>query len=503
MSAGFENHRMKWPRGRALGGSTVINFMIYTRGNRHDYNKWANQGNPGWSYADVLPYFIKSEKSTLQNPHPGLHGRSGYVGVSDIYQSNLLEAFLKGGDELGLPTFDYNANERSFGVSPIQATVSHGRRHSTARAYLHPIRHRENLHMLTSAYVTKILIEPTTRQTYGVEFTRFGKKYRITASKEVILSAGAFNSPQLLMLAGIGPRDHLTELGIPVLQDLPVGQNLHDHLTYPALSFLINQPLSLSPLQLINPKNIIDFLFNGTGPYTSLGGVGGIGYIKTEESQEIEDIPDIELLFLDGSLSTDYGLWNRRWINMRDDIYYPVFGPTHNKPTWTIFPMLLHPKSTGFLKLQSRNPRAYPLLYGNYYSDPDQHDIATMLAGIRYVQKLSRTEAFQRIGSRINPNPIPVCNQFIFDSDEYWKCAIRAVSVTLHHQVGTAKMGPPNDPSAVVNHELKVYGVGRLRVADCSIIPFALGAHTNAPSVMVGEKAADLIKQEWGKVRLV
>ncbi|XP_008191961.1 glucose dehydrogenase [FAD, quinone] [Tribolium castaneum] len=500
VSFGFENNRMRWPRGRALGGTSVINFMIYTRGNRHDYDRWAGQGNPGWSYRDVLPYFIKSERSTLNNPHPGVHGTNGYLGVSDIYQSEILRAFIEGGNELGLPYFDYNANEKSFGVSPIQATVKRGRRHTTARAFLHPIRHRKNLHMLTSAFVTKVLIDPNTRQTYGVEFSRFGRKYQVTASKEVILSAGTFNSPKLLMLAGIGPRDHLAEMGIPLLEDLPVGQNLHDHLTYPGLSFIIDKPLSLSVLHLINPKNIIDFLFNGTGPYTSLGGVGGIGYIKTKESLEVEDIPDIELLFLDGSLSTDYGLWNRRWMNIRDDVYYPVYGPTHNIPTWTIFPMLLHPKSTGYLKLKSRNPRDYPLLYGNYFTDPAQQDLKTMLAAIRYIQKLANTRPFQEMGTRMNPNPIPVCAHLIFDSDAYWMCAIRAISVTLHHQVGTAKMGPKDDPTAVVNHELKVYGVKGLRVADCSVIPFALGAHTNAPAIMVGEKAADLIKADWEKV---
>ncbi|RZC35458.1 GMC oxred N domain containing protein, partial [Asbolus verrucosus] len=289
--------------------------------------------------------------------------------TEDIYQSELVRAFVKGGNELGLPHIDYNANFQSFGVSTVQATVLRGRRHSNARAFLHPVKHRPNLHIVTSAYVTKLLIDPTNKEAYGVEYERFGKTYRVGAVREVILSAGTFNSPQLLMLAGIGPQEHLQELGIPVLQDLPVGQNLHDHLAYVGLHFLLDKEVSLSAYNLMTSESISDFLKNGTGPYTSLGGVEGIGYIKTELSQDPEDIPDIELIFVGASLSTDYGIFTRTGMNIRDDIYDGLFRPTHNIPSWTIFPMLLHPKSTGYLKLHSRSPYDYPLLYGNYFTD--------------------------------------------------------------------------------------------------------------------------------------
>ncbi|KAJ3664205.1 hypothetical protein Zmor_008393 [Zophobas morio] len=499
MSLGFEQHRMLWPRGKALGGTSVINFMIYTRGNKWDFERWAAQGNPGWSYKDILKYYMKSENSKLKEADYRYHGNSGYWSTEDIYRSELVRRFVEAGQELGLSRIDYNANVESFGISPIQANVERGRRHTVARAFLHPVRQRPNLHILTSAFVTKVLIDPNTKSVYGVEYERGGRVYKVKASKEVILSAGTFNSAQLLMLAGIGPKEHLQELGIPLLQDLPVGRNLHDHLTFPGLSFLINRELSLSAYLLLNYTSFYDFFVNGKGPYTSLGGVEGIAYIKTELSQDIQDIPDIELLFMDGSLNTDYGLFNRRWMNIRDDIYNTVFAPTHNIPSWTVFPMLLHPKSTGYLKLRSTNPRDYPLLYGNYFTDPEQQDINTFVASIRYIQRLARTRAFQEIGSQLNPTPIPGCDMYDFDSDDYWRCALRSISVTLHHQVGTVKMGPPHDPTSVVNHELKVYGVKRLRVSDCSVIPFAVGAHTNAVAVMVGEKTADIIKENWGK----
>lgn len=500
VSTALNGDRMHWPRGRALGGTSVINYMIYTRGNRRDYNRWAAIGNPGWSYEEVLPYFIKSERANLQNADLRIHGIEGKLSVENIYQSKLVEAFVQSGQYLGLPHIDYNANSQSFGVAKIQATVLNGKRHSVAKAFLNLHRNRRNLSILTSAFVTKILIDPSTRKTYGVEYTRFGKKYRVQASKEVILSAGAFNSPQLLMLAGIGPAEHLQELGIPLLEDLPVGQNLHDHLTFPGLSFLINKELSLSAYKLLTLKSISDYFVNGTGPYTSLGGVEGIGYIKTRISKDPEDIPDMELLYVGGSLSTDYGLVTRIGMNIKDEVYNSLFTPTHNIPNWTIFPMLLHPKSIGYLKLRSRNPFDYPLFYGNYFTDPEDQDLNTFVAAIRIIQQIAKTPPFQAFGSRLNPNRQAGCQMFKFDSDDYWRCCVKALAVTLHHQVGTAKMGPPHDPTSVVNHELKVYGVQGLRVADCSVIPFAVGAHTNAVAVMVGEKASDMIKNDWGVV---
>lgn len=299
------------------------------------------------------------------------------------------------------------------------------------------------------------------------------------------------------MLSGIGPADHLRELGVKVLQDLPVGKNLQDHLTFPGLAFVINQTESLGPGKVMGGDALQTFLRNGTGPLTSLGGVEGIGYIKTQYSTEPGPQPDIELIFVGGSLASDYGLVTRRGMKITNKVYDGLLRPLHGYPTWTIFPMLLHPKSAGWMKLRSRNPKDYPKFYGNFFSDPDNKDIKSFIAAIRFIQKLSKTHAFQRFGSLLNPNRQPGCTQFRFDSDDYWECCLRAISVTLHHQVGTAKMGPSGDSSSVVDHHLKVHGIRRLRVADCSVIPFALSAHTNAPSFMIGEKASDMIKQQW------
>ncbi|XP_060516556.1 glucose dehydrogenase [FAD, quinone]-like [Cylas formicarius] len=494
---GFNGDRMHWPRGKALGGTSVINYMIYTRGNRWDYDRWAADGNPGWSYDEVLPYFIKSEKAlNLADAEEQYHGKNGSLSVENIYQSKLMGAFIEAGKQLGLSHIDYNAPTNSFGTSRIQATVKRGRRHSVASAFLWPVRKRKNLKILINAYVTKVLIDPQTREAYGVKYERLGRKYQVRAKKEVILCAGTFNSPQLLMLSGIGPKNHLLTHGIECLQDLPVGRNLHDHLTFPGMSFLIDQDVSLNPIRILSTTGT--YLANGTGPYTSLGGVEGIGYVKTTLADYAEDYPDMELLFVGGTLASDYGLTVYRGMNIKDEVFNSVFGDLFDKNHWSIFPMLLHPKSTGHLELRSSNPYDYPRLYGNFFTDPENRDLRTFLEVIRMMQNISDSEPFRKLGSRLNPKPMYGCDHLQFDSDQYWECCIRSISVTLHHQVGTAKMGPSTDPGAVVNAQLQVYGVPRLRVADCSVFPRALGAHTNAPSIMLGEKASDIIKEFWG-----
>ncbi|KAH1011254.1 hypothetical protein HUJ04_000666 [Dendroctonus ponderosae] len=497
---GLNRNRMRWPRGRALGGSSTINYMIYTRGNRWDYDKWAEAGNQGWSYNDVLPYFIKSEKArNLTDYNPELHGNHGLLSVENVYKTKLLDAFIEAGAELGLELIDYNANLKSFGVSRLQATVKRGRRHSVASAFLWPARNRANLDIIIDAHVTKVLINPTTKAAYGVTYSKNGQKYSVFAKKEVILSAGTFNSPQLLMLSGIGPKDHLEKLGIKVLEDLPVGRNLQDHIAFPGLSFEIDQAVDLNIRETI--QQISEFIDNGTGLLTSLGGSEGIGFIKTAVADYPEDYPDMELLFIGGTLASDYGLSTYRGMNIKDEVFDSVFRPLFDKHAWTIFPMLLHPKSVGYMELKSKDPFDYPRFFGNYFTDPENHDLNTFVEVIRIIQRFSNTTAFQNFGSKLNHRSMFGCEHETFDSNRYWICCLRSISITLHHQVGTAKMGPSEDSTTVVNPNLQVHGIKNLRVADCSIIPRAVGAHTNAPSIMVGEKASDIIKDYWGELQ--
>lgn len=486
-----------YPRGKALGGSTVINYMVYTRGNPEDYSKWAAAGNDGWSYEEVLPYFLKAEKCRLgEDCNNKFHNKSGLMSVEYIYESKLGQAFVKAGTEAGYKNTDYNTPPY-VGFSRIQANEKFGRRDSTADSYLnHFEKKRKNLHIVTSATVTKILIDPMSKEAYGVTFIRNKKEYTVNASKEVILSAGVFNSPQLLMLSGVGPKPHLDEMNISLIHNLPVGQLLYDHVAYYGLAFKINhyaEPI----LNLVNPIQIFKWLFEGKGFYTSLSGIEAIGYVNVGSNAN-RNYPDIELLFNGlGSVATDFDIITGRQINLKPYVYNKVFRPIALKPQWTVLATLLHPKSRGFLKLRSTNPLDKPRIFGNFFSDAKGEDIATMLSAIRFIQKLNNMEALKAFGSTLSDIPMVGCEHHAYDSDYYWICCLRSMTTSLHHQTGTCKMGPPSDKEAVVDPRLKVHGIKRLRVVDASVIPVTLSAHTGSPSVMVGEKASDIIKEDW------
>ncbi|CAH0546469.1 unnamed protein product [Brassicogethes aeneus] len=489
---GMEDNTCAWPRGRALGGSTVINYVIYTRGNPIDYKRWSDEGNPGWSYEEVLPYFLKSENCDIGSLCDSkYHNRGGYLNVEYPYASILSKQFYKAGLEMGSKYVDYNT-EDYLGYSRIQANLRRGRRDSVATAFLYPILQRPNLRILTSARVTKVLINED-KLAYGVEFYRRGKKYTVTAKKEVILSAGAFHSPQLLMLSGVGPAEHLQELDIPLVKNLPVGKSLKDHVTYLGLIFKMNVTVN-NKFSIFSPQEVLNYLLRGKGGYASLGGVESLAYIKTKGSKTPENYPDIELMLSGiGSLEADYGLISRRELRIREEVYDKFFRPLELTPTFAILPILLHPKSNGFLKLRSKNPLDRPLLYGNFYTDQENADLKTMIAAVRYIQQLTQTEAFRALDATPNTIPVPNCEVYEFDSDSYWECALRTFSVTVHHQISTCKMGK------VVDERLKVIGIKNLRVADTSVIPVTLSAHTSAPAMMLGEKTADIIREDWNE----
>lgn len=495
----MKQQRCAWPRGKALGGSSIINYMIHVRGNRYDYDRWAGLGNPGWSYRDVLPYFLKSEDSHLAVQDEGYHAKGGYLTISDVpTRSKSVRAFLEAARQAGHEILDYNGKNQ-LGFSYVHSTTRDGRRCSVEKAFLRPIAGRKNLKISTRSRVTRVIFDQVTRRAAGVEFTKDGKLYKIRANKEVILSAGAFHSPQLLMLSGIGPRKHLQELGIEVLQDLPVGELMYDHNTFPGLIFQTDSPIAFpSGNSRSYVEGFLEFITAHTGIITSLGGVESLGYIKTNESTWKEDIPDIEFIFIGGGLHTDKGRAYRKAFRITDDIYNKIWKPLEGTTTvFTVMPMLLHPKSKGYIKLRSKNPYDSPKLYGGIFTDPENKDLKTFIASIREMQRIAKSPALQQYNTRVLDTPIPGCEHFQFDSDFYWECALRHLATSLHHQVATCKMGPPGDPEAVVDNELRVYGVGGLRVADTSIIPIPVAAHTNAPAIMVGEKAADLIKEAW------
>lgn len=381
-----------------------------------------------------------------------------------------------------------------IGVSRLHVSMNEGVRDSSSRAYLHPIRNRRNLHMKKYSMVSKILIDPKTKTALGVEFVQKKKTHRILAKKEVIVSAGAINSPQLLMLSGIGPKKHLTSLGIPVLSNLRVGFNLMDHIAVGGLTFIINKPYSLRTQNLINNEFLKSYLNYHKGPLSIPGGCEALLYYDSSNPNDPDGWADIELLFESGSLVSDPTLYKN--FGITEEIYNKVYKPIENAESFMIFPMLMRPKSKGRIMLSSSDHRVKPRIFPNYFSEKEDVDI--IVRGVRLALNITSSPAMKAIGTRFHDIPIPSCAHSPFGSDAYFECMARHFTFTIYHQSGTCKMGPPKDKKAVVDPRLRVYGVKKLRVIDASVIPVIPSAHTNAPSFMIAEKGSDMIKEDWG-----
>uniref|UniRef100_UPI0021309F3C glucose dehydrogenase [FAD, quinone]-like n=1 Tax=Vespula vulgaris TaxID=7454 RepID=UPI0021309F3C len=493
----MEDNRCCWPRGKVLGGSSVLNAMLYVRGNRRDYDQWESFGNPGWGYDDVLPYFKKSQDQ--RNPflaqNTTYHSTGGYLTVQDsTYTTPLGPAYLQAAQEMGYNIVDING-EQQTGFTFCQYTMRKGTRCSAAKAFIRPIKNRKKFHLSLWTNVTRILINPRTKKAYGVEFIRNCRVETVFAKKEVILSAGAINTPQLLMLSGIGARDHLKELGIPVIQDSPgVGQNLQDHIGFGGLIFLIDKEISVVTKRLIDLNVILRYAINEDGPLTSSYGLEVIGFVSTKYANQSDDWPDIEFMITSSAITTA-GEQLIHAMGLRDDFYNEVYGEITNKDSFSIFPMILRPKSQGYIKLKSKNPLDYPLIYHNYLTNPD--DVRVLREGIKAAIAFAKTNSLKKFGTRFHTKPFPNCKHLPMFTDEYWECAIRQFTMTIYHMCCTAKMGPRSDPMAVVDPSLKVYGVEGLRVIDASIMPAIVSSNINAPVIMIGEKGSDLIKKDW------
>nr|XP_013189588.1 unnamed protein product [Amyelois transitella]XP_013189589.1 unnamed protein product [Amyelois transitella]XP_013189590.1 unnamed protein product [Amyelois transitella] len=498
--AGFENQQCNWPRGKVVGGSSVLNYMIYTRGTKPDYDAWEAMGNEGWGWDDVLPYFKKIENFNIPKfENPQYHGHDGYLNIEHApFRSSKSKAWVKAAKEFGFTYGDHNGPNPS-GVSFLQLSMKNGTRHSSSRAYLHPIKGRPNLHLTKGSMVTKLIFDDTLTKVVGVELEKHNRKYKILASKEVIVSAGAINSPQLLMLSGIGPRAHLESMKIPVVRDLPVGYNLMDHIAAGGLQFVVKtQNITVRTEYIINHLEFVfKWMKTHKGPLSLPGGCEALVFMDLKDKFNSTGWPDMELLLIGGGLNSDPML--PRNFGFDEQIYAETYGPLGRADTFMVFPMLMRPKSKGRVKLQSRNPKVHPTLIPNYFDNPE--DLEKIVEGIKTAIQIARQPALRKLGTKLYDVPIENCLEYgPFGSDAYFACQAQMFTFTIYHQSGTCKMGLKDDPTAVVDPRLRVHGIERLRVIDASIMPEIVSSHTNAPVYMIAEKGADMIKQDWGQL---
>jgi len=453
------SRRAYWPRMKALGGCSSMNAMIYIRGNRADYDGWRDaHGATGWGYDDVLPYFIKSETNTrLGSPY---HGQSGPLHVEDRrYTHPLSHAWVDSAVASGLkPNDDFNGAEQE-GAGLYQVTCKKGRRWSVAKAYLEPAADRPNLTVRTHAFVHRVVVEDG--RAVGVAYSLGGAEQVAYAEAEVVLAGGAINSPQLLMLSGIGPADHLREHGIDVVANLPgVGENLHDHSAVPVIWH------TKDTTDLAEFNNLVNFArakATGTGPLVSNVGEAG-GFFRSREELQA---PDLQVHVAPS------GFWDNG-----------LHEPTTRKVT--VAPTLVGVNSRGRLRLRSADPHWHPDIDPAYYDD--QSDLDAMVAGIQRVLEIARTGPLARfLDAPFMPGSANPSEEEIVEH-------VRRETQTLYHPVGTCAMG--TGEQAVVDPVLRVRGVAGLRVADASVMPVVPRGNTNAPAIMVGEKAADLLRSE-------
>lgn len=463
--AGLNGRRGYQPRGKTLGGSSSINAMLYVRGNAYDYDQWASLGNPGWSYQDVLPYFKRSENN--EQFTDDYHGQGGPLNVTySRHDSPLSHMFLEAAQQNGIPLNpDYNGAEQE-GVFLYQVTHRNGERCSAAKGYLTPNLSRKNLQVITHAVSAKIIIEGG--QAKGVAYYQGSELKEVRAKREVIVSAGAFGSPQLLMLSGIGAADELNKLGIPLVQDLPgVGKNLQDHIDY-VQSWRVPSDQEAFGVSLPGTVKVTKAMYewhkHRTGMVTSTFATAG-GFVKSSPDVPA---PDLQFVFV---------------VAIVDDHARKM----HLGHGMSCHVDIIRPHSRGSVSLASTDPRQAPLIDPAFLAD--ERDLDLLVKGGQLQQQIMESAAFDAIRGKM------LYEVKLGDIDAM-KEDIRNRADTQYHPVGTCKMGPANDPMAVVDHRLKVRGIGGLRVADASIMPNVISGNTNAPTIMIGEKAVDMILED-------
>lgn len=483
------DRRCVYPTGKVLGGSGVLGDMVYARGSRVEYDKWAQQGNRGWSYDDILPYFKKSEQIQIAKYDPGYHGHSGEVFINYTQPDAInYKYFLEANKALGLDEIDYNG-ENQIGVSRFQWTIDVNKRQTGGSAFILPILNkRANLNVSLKSFVSKVLINEE-NEAVGVEFVKDGKKYKALTNKEVLLSAGAVNSPQILMLSGIGPEDELKKHNIDVKNNLPVGKYLTDHPVFIGLYVRTSNHVVAEPL-----STLLEKYMNGFSPLTSVFAAGPVVFMNTKDKHSRQ--PNLEIIFINPPLSVPadpvmFYNANQKHVNM--------FATFNSLTDHLVYLVNIQPKSRGSVTLQSKSPVDFPLIDTQFYTDSNDEDIDVIYEGIQYVINMTKTPALQEINAEII-GTAPECDHLKKVSNrEYWYCAIKYLTSTLYHPTGTVRMG--NSPrNSVVDFALKVHNMKGLRVIDAGSIPEIMAGHPLAAVFMMAEKVSDEIKSSYSHI---
>jgi len=500
---GMDNKRCIISKGLMLGGTSSFNAMIYLRGTVEDFRQWKNKyGCYGWDYEDVLPYFKKSEDFVdLSRLDPDIHSVGGMLTVTPLTTFDPAYAVIvKAEQSIHLiEVNDLNRKKPVIGYSNFDSNTRNGRRCSALKAFLMPASNRPNLYVAKKTIVTKILIVDGVA--VGVEFKCSSGEFKsVFCINEVVLCAGSIKSPQLLMLSGIGPREHLNEQGIHVINDLPVGFNVQDHMSLPALVFTDRK---CRPIEDIK-KESSDFLKKEMSLYSKNISTLGLSKLMTfYKSNDDLVYPNLQIMKFRVPFNTTNSLPNK--IN----VFTNMFG--YSKEVTNLYdelnllsdiivmvPIILQPLSTGRIKLKSVNPLDDPSIILDYLTH--EEEIETLLKGIEFILKLSKTKDIIDAGLVLEELKLPNCANYIWDTRDYWICVIKNIAAPFYHIVGSCKMGSEHDPYSVVDPKLRVKGIIGLRLADSSIMPKIVSVNTNAATIMIGEKVSDSIKECYGKL---
>ncbi|KAJ8953917.1 hypothetical protein NQ318_019157 [Aromia moschata] len=479
----LDNNASHWPMGKIVGGTSMLNNMVYTRGHFEDFNEWF-QRKKNYNYdTDVLPYFRKLESNR--------HETKSSVYIKDlIFTSILPDILLDAATSLGFRV-SQDTTDCNIGFGMPKVTIHKGSRWTTAHHLLSL--NKPNIFLRTNRFVEEVLFH-NNYEAYGVKYSYWGKSFYAKASNGVILSAGTIGSPKLLMLSGIGPKDHLDDLNIPCKVNLPVGENLLDHVTTGLDLILLNQSLGIGIEQMLSPYSIFEYFWYGTGPWTT-GGCEVLGFMDTQSpisSHSCSKRPDLQFMVMPLGLNEDGGTLIRRLMGISDYTWNNYFALLNQTKTMTILPVLLHPKSRGTVRLKDKCFKSSPIINPKYLSNKD--DVEILIRGINVIKKLTGTDAMKKLGARLNDNIFPGCENFKFDSHFYWECYVRHLTITSYHPVGTNKMGEETDSTTVVDFNFQVKGTNNLFVVDASVLPTNPSGNINGPILMLAEVASDAIK---------